>query len=149
MYLKTVGKPSKVSTKLCKEAVKYYGRHLLGNNLYHKLSIEILFDKALIDTNEYAYCDWQDDSYRAKEFVIGIDPNLGKRNMLLALAHEMVHVKQYAKGEMKDYARVNKIKFRGQIIEDNTMDYWDLPWEIEAHGRERGLYYRFIESIRK
>ena len=68
--------------------------------------------------------------------------------MLTVLAHEMVHVKQYAKGEMKDYIRMKSVKFQGKIYNDEEMDYWDHPWEIEAHGREKGLYYRFINGAK-
>jgi len=60
----------------------------------------------------------------------------------------MVHVKQYAKGELKDYVRMNKTKWRDEIIESDELDYWDQPWEIEAHGRERGLYFRFLNFQR-
>jgi len=55
----------------------------------------------------------------------------------------MVHLKQYAKGELKDYARVKSIKWKGQVYDEDRIDYWDHPWEIEAYGRERGLYIRF------
>jgi hypothetical protein len=66
--------------------------------------------------------------------------------MLIALAHEMVHVKQYATGESRQYERMPYVtKFRGVMVNTNTMDYWDLPWEIEAFGRELGLYVRFME----
>jgi hypothetical protein len=74
-----------------------------------------------------------------------MDPNLGKRNMLIVLAHEMVHVKQYAKGELKDFVYGTRVKFKGSIIDDNKVDYWDQPWEIEAHGREKGLYLKFLQ----
>jgi hypothetical protein len=61
----------------------------------------------------------------------------------------MVHVKQYAKGELKDYLRVNKCKWKGKIIDSDAVDYWDHPWEIEAHGREKGLYVKYLESLKK
>jgi hypothetical protein len=69
--------------------------------------------------------------------------------MLIGLAHEMIHVKQYAKGELKDYLRVNKSKWKGQIIDPEEVDYWDQPWEIEAHEKEKGLYYMFIDECRR
>lgn len=149
MYLKTIGKPSKVEMKVCKDALKFYGKHLLGENLYHKVEVTICFDKELTGKNEYAYCEWEDNNYRGRDFTITIDPTLGKRNMLLALAHEMVHVKQYAKGELKDYSRTNKTKWKSEIIDPEKVDYWDFPWEIEAHGREKGLYVRYIQQCRK
>jgi len=149
MIIRTVSKPTKVPLKLCKEAVKWYGRKLLGDRLYNKVEITLEFDDSDLGGEVYGFCDWNDDNHRARDFTITIDPNLGKRNTLLVLAHEMVHVKQYAKGEMKDYVRMNRVKFNGKVYDDDKLDYWDHPWEIEAHGRERGLYYRFLNSMKE
>ena len=148
MLLKTSGKPKKVPIKLCKEAVKWYGRHLLGDRLYHNVEVLIEFDDTGLNSNVYGCCDWNDTNDRARDFTITINPNLGKRNMLLVLAHEMVHVKQYAKGEMKDYVRMNRVKWKGKVYNDKKIDYWEQPWEIEAHGREKGLYYKFTDYMR-
>jgi hypothetical protein len=148
MLLKTSGKPKKVPIKLCKDAIKWYGRYLLGDRLYHKVEILIEFDASELDKNVYGFCDWNDNNDRARDFTITVDPNLGKRNMLLVIAHEMVHIKQYAKGELKDYVRVNKVKWKGKVYNDAKIDYWEQPWEIEAHGREKGLYYKFTDYMR-
>jgi hypothetical protein len=149
MYVITSGKPSRLPIKLCKQAVRFYGRQLLSENLYHKLNVTIAFEKFNPKINEYAYCEWEFDNHRSKDYIITIDKNLSKRQMLIALAHEMVHVKQYARGELKDYLRVNKSKWKGQIIDPVEVDYWDHPWEIEAHGREKDLYYSFLNYLRK
>ena len=29
----------------------------------------------------------------------------------------------------------------------NVVEYWDHPWEIDAAGRELGLYIRFINHM--
>jgi hypothetical protein len=34
----------------------------------------------------------------------------------------------------------------GMLIRPGDMNYYDLPWEIEAHGREYGLYDRFLQQ---
>ena len=146
MLLETVGKPKKVPLALCKEAVRWYARKLLGDRLYDKVCITLEFDNRDLGKEIYGFCDWNDNNAYARDFTITIDPNLGKRNTLLVLAHEMVHVKQYAKGELKDYVKVPRVKWRGKVYNDRKIDYWDMPWEIEAHGREKGLYYRFINS---
>ena len=146
MYLITSGRPSRLPMKLCKQAVRFYGRQLLSENLYHKLTVTISFEKFNPKINEYAYCEWEFDNHRSKDYVITIDKNLSKRNMLVALAHEMIHVKQYARGELKDYLRVNKSKWKGEIIDPQEVDYWDQPWEIEAHGYESGLFTKFARE---
>ena len=33
----------------------------------------------------------------------------------------------------------------GKWLKKNP-DYWDQPWEIEAHGREIGLFIRWAEK---
>ena len=144
MLLKTVGKPKKVPIKMCKDAVKFFGRYLLGNKLYHDVEILMEFDDKELGRDVHGFCDWNDSNFRSRDFTITLNPTLGKRNMLLVIAHEMIHVKQYAKGELKDYVRMNRVKWKGRIYNDNKIDYWELPWEIEAHGREKGLYYKFI-----
>jgi len=156
MYLKTIGKPFKVELKLCKDALKFYGHHLLGENLYHKVRVTLHFDKSLTKKNEYALCEWEDNNHRAKEFKITIDPSLGKRNMLLALAHEMVHVKQHAKNELKSGIVVvsrGKLKmtskWHGEIWKPKRNEdlYFDSPWEVEAYGKEVGLYHKWFAFI--
>jgi hypothetical protein len=36
----------------------------------------------------------------------------------------------------------------GKVINSEKVNYYDHPWEIEAHGRERGLFYRWVEQSR-
>ena len=88
------------------------------------------------------YCLMEDK----REFEIELDRKLKLRPLLLTVAHEMVHVKQYARREMQDYM-INDThhKWKDSLVPDNT-NYWDLPWEIEAHGRELGLFVRWCEA---
>jgi hypothetical protein len=147
MYLKIKGKPLRLPKQLCKQAAKHYALKLLGPRLYHLVEVEIEFSADDMDSDVYAYCDWNDTNYRARDFTITLRPNLSKKQTLLALAHEMVHIKQYAKGELRDYVRTRRCKWRGEIF-DERISYWDAPWEIEAHGREKGLYISFINEQR-
>jgi hypothetical protein len=54
----------------------------------------------------------------------------------------MVHVKQYARRELHP----SKEAWLGKTINPKKVSYWDLPWEIEAHGREVGLFVRYCEE---
>lgn len=66
-------------------------------------------------------------------FEIGVDRDLmknhGLREFVTAICHEMVHVKQYVKGELK-YAG-DKELWKGRDCAD--MEYMDQPWEKEAY----------------
>jgi len=63
--------------------------------------------------------------------------------MLINLAHEMVHVKQFSLGDLKDGKPSTITVWQGVPFDEDTIDYWDTPWEVEAHGREKGLFARF------
>lgn len=95
--------------------------------------------------NIYGDCIWEDEDYRPREFTIRVDAGMDMQMTLKTIAHEMVHVKQYAKDEMKQLFSVNKTRFKGEYIPAGT-DYWDLPWEVEAHGRETGLFIQWVEK---
>ena len=95
--------------------------------------------------------------YRPREFKINLDHHRmslddynreledtewGHR-VLKVLAHELVHVKQYIKGELS--WRNSGLHWKGVNFDvDNLMDYYELPFEIEAHGREYGLLVGFL-----
>ncbi len=145
MLIETVGKPNHISIKTAKAACRFYGEYLLGPKLYPKVFISLNFVKFERGSNDYGYCDWIDQSDRKRDFMITIDSRLNKKETLLALAHEMVHVKQYAKGEMRDIFRPTRmVNWQGERYAHEEMDYWEQPWEIEAYGREKGLYVKFM-----
>ena len=89
-----------------------------------------------------------DSINRPREFEIYINPSAGKRKQLITIAHEMVHVKQFARNELKYNTRRNVDKWQGQYI-SREVDYFDKPWEIEAFGRELGLYLRYMNQRKK
>jgi hypothetical protein len=60
--------------------------------------------------------------------------------MLQCLAHEMVHVKQYAKGELSNELITAKWQGKTFKLTNSMEDYFNWPWEIEAYGRDRSLY---------
>ncbi len=64
--------------------------------------------------------------------------------ILKTLAHEIVHVKQYALGELR--WRDAGLLYKGVNHEAmSLMEYFELPYEIEAYGREKGLLYGFLK----
>ena len=79
----------------------------------------------------------KDDYSRSLE-----DTEWGHR-VLKTLAHELVHVKQYILGELS--WREAGLLWKGvNWNPDNLLEYYDLPYEIEAHGREYGLMVGFL-----
>jgi hypothetical protein len=85
------------------------------------------------------YCLELDDN---RTFEIEVDRNMRLRKLLETVAHEMVHVKQYARRELHPVHDT----WCGKTYNPKKTSYWDLPWEIEAHGREVGLFVRWAEQ---
>ena len=91
-------------------------------------NIDISFKRMTNDSNYGYACHLDDDDYE-----IEVKRSLRMREMLITLAHELVHIKQYVKGSLTQTS-------------DIGIDYWDRPSEIEAHGRETGLFIRWCEQ---
>ena len=74
-------------------------------------------------------------------YVVLIKPK-NIKEMGITLAHEMVHVKQLAKGTLK---QVNGVSYwKGKRYRKNHK-YLNLPWEIEAFSKQELLFRRVIE----
>lgn len=108
------------------------------------LDVNIIIKSFGKDDN-YGYCLPVDDGDRPREFEIEVNKKVKLRRFLETIAHEMVHVKQFARGELYESTRQGKHRWQGYWI-DRDPDYWDRPWEIEAHGREVGLFVRWAEQ---
>lgn len=91
----------------------------------------------LTNTDVHGYCDYNyDDS--DKEITIELNKQLSHNELLLALAHEMVHAKQYVKKELRTINGLNYWKgatFSQTKFVDNM-----VPWEQEAYFREKELF---------
>ena len=97
------------------------------------LDIEVILTD--LKGTAYGYCLSQD----TRSFEIEIDKNQSLRKLLTTVAHEMVHVRQYATKQLTEGT------WQGKLI-NPKQDYWDRGYEIEAHGRETGLFVRWAES---
>ena len=63
--------------------------------------------------------------------------------ILRTLGHELVHIRDYVSGILRDTDK--GLRWKGEYFEVNTMrDYFNLPYEIEAYGREKGLLVGFL-----
>ena len=112
----------------------------------HNLEINVRI-KDFGKDNSYGYCLPTDDAdtARPREFDVDININQKQRRLLETVAHEMVHVKQFARGELYQSSMTAKHRWQGKW-QRGEKHYYDLPWEIEAHGREIGLFVRWAEE---
>jgi len=151
MRVTIIGKPSKIHSSLIHEAAVFYTTELIRPRLSSKLSVCIFFKKGMLkDEGLEATCVWEDRNIRTREFTIHLDKDMSKRKLLISLAHELVHVKQYATGEMKQYLRrFPDVSWMGKFVNTNELDYNQWPWEIEAWDMEHSLYQKFVRHMKE
>ena len=140
---------SKLEKRLM-SACKFYAKSLMSKAICNKLIIDIEIETELDDYN-LGECFPEDESKNPRYFTIKLLRS-DSDNMIKALAHEMVHVKQYAKNQLsykfKGAKKLNpKLDFvwMGKFWKPkkNEHIYWDSPWELEAYAKEPGLFYKF------
>jgi hypothetical protein len=135
------GTANKRLKKLLATATQYYCDKLLSKRIARNIHIEVVLQK---DLDEQGYCEIQDynTTGKARSFLIELDKQANLKTLLTTLAHECVHMKQYATGELNEGLSM----WRGRKINSDSVPYWDHPWEIEAYGKERGLFTRFLDD---
>lgn len=130
-----------------KAATKFYLDRLgVNKEVQSKLTIRI----RKYDSDE-DHGETESLSRKQPQRVFRVSINRRLADPLHILAHEMVHVKQYALGELhynyddEDYDfhwKGHKRRFPKHRDEWDL--YFDSPWEIEAAGKARGLYMRYL-----
>jgi hypothetical protein len=149
MKIEIRGKPDKVGLDEIRAAAEWYAVRLMGSRLAQNINVRILFkDNLRHDRCIWAECDCRDQGSKPRNFTIRIDANSARNSTLITLAHEMVHVKQFARKELVELKSNTLFRWYGELYGEEV-HYYEQPWEIEAHGREYGLYYMWRESRRK
>jgi len=136
--------------KILRMATHFYASRLMSDRLSNTLEININVIKDFYVKNKILGEAFPKDDVLGlpsnKQFVINLEWNkIGKR-VLQCLAHEMVHIKQYAKGELKFHEKRNLVTFQREQYQGD--EYWESLWEIEAYGREIGLYQKFKPTLK-
>lgn len=93
------------------------------------IEIEVKFSK--MNDDAVGYCMMLDNN---REYQLEISKDLNIKELVMTICHEMVHVKQYVRNEMKEGQMVWKKK---PIASDTK--YYDLPWEKEAYTMQASL----------
>lgn len=77
------------------------------------------------------------------------DTKLPPYQLISTVAHEMVHIKQIARGQLR-YEKVGKKDRAFWCGKDMTdLPYYERPWEIEAFGKQEILARRFTDHLDK
>lgn len=69
--------------------------------------------------------------------------------MLVVLVHEIIHVKQYAKKELKHLRQPFVVSYKDVKYNTLVVNYYDRPWEQEANALEEVLTMKFLEKHKR
>ena len=122
-------------------ASQFYAEQLFPKQLLRHIVVSIKFNKHL-DAFGYTGVEKRNSKGKAREFLIELHPYITGKEILKTLAHEFVHVKQYVYEELNE----EQMQWQGQSFDSDAVDYFELPWEIEAYGREAGLWNNFAKK---
>ena len=150
--IRLYGTAKKMEKREIKEAALFFSDHLMGRlskNILVKVRLRKNFYKK---TKCFGMATWTDidvKNHNHREFEVEIEADLGPIYMLRTLAHELVHVKQYARKELVDMCSGNYQMWNRVMYNENLVGYKNLPWEKEASGREKELYRLWREHQSK
>lgn len=135
MQIKTRKFKNKDLTRLVKQAVRFYANALFPD-IKDLIYLEIKSNKIKAD----GYCAPL-DKY---DFEIEVNQDLNFEHLMITLAHEMVHVKQYATKELKSKFVRGKPVDTWRGVKYRNLEYHNQPWEVEATTKEQELYCDFL-----
>jgi hypothetical protein len=152
VYLK--GKNEKINEEELVFAARFMYRLLVSEYTHDRTNVwiyqEPLVHKYKLEGEVHVLDDYS--IRNPKNFKIRLNNTASKRMQLHTLAHELVHVKQYTKNQLGyswEEDDINYTNWRGKPVNIDKKCYWDLPWEVEAHGKEKGLYHRYKKFLQK
>lgn len=136
LYLETTG--YKYSRKRCEDIVMWFVAKYLPR---HKIDIRINH-RGLKRECVLGWCSVIDSNSRPRDFEIELQNGMDICSYAETLLHELWHVYQHVKGNLKD--KRGKRLWKG--IDHTDTDYSDQPWEIEALQMESKLLKEYLTS---
>ena len=134
LYLETTG--YSYSQRRCEDIVLWFVAKYLPR---HKLDITVNH-RGLLREGVYGWCTVQDCDHRPRAFEIELHNRMDPILYTQTLLHELWHVYQHVKGNLKD--KGSKRFWKG--TDYSLADYSNQPWELEAVEMEMKLYHCYI-----
>ena len=127
------------SQRRCRGAVEWFISKYLPR---HHITLEVLH-RGLKRDQVIGWCDISGKTYKPREFLIEIQSGLDEETYLTLIFHELWHVYQFVKGDLR--VKCSKPYYKGVCIEN--VDYEDQEHEKEAYQMESKLYEEYIRFL--
>lgn len=154
MQINITGMTPRIDKKILDMAARFFASQLMDPRMVRNITLDIEVRKNM---DVHGECVDEDGIRNPRFFTIGLKKQ-NLEEMIKTLAHEMVHVKQHAKNELQSGIVVPTrggikmySKWQGELWKPKGKEnaYWDAPWEIEAYGREVGLYQKWNATVKE
>ena len=150
LYIEGYRSHNKKLVEALTDASFWYCAKLLGTRMVNSpnLDIDIKLTKGLKEKEDaYGYCHITGSLSRPREFCIELDASTehDTEQLIIWLAHEFVHVKQFFRTELHDYED-GSTQWKTRRYKLNTVTYLNSPWEKEAYRLENKLANEFLET---
>ena len=125
--------------KIYRNALNYYAEQLFTPQMLRYIEVRVSFRKGL-ECSGFCIVDDYNVLGQPRTFVIEVKKEDPEDEILQTLAHEMVHVRQYARGELNEGMTV----WRGKRVQAEEIPYENHPWEKEANKVGDKIYREFM-----
>lgn len=122
-------------------ALEFFSSRLITSQKRKHIEITVKYRK-VIDELGTVYVDDYNVLGMPISFVIEVRQSDSEEEKLKTLAHEMVHVKQYIRGELNEQMSV----WRGHKVDSDEIPYAEQPWEVEAESVALKLYDEYVAN---
>lgn len=130
---------SKYSRRRCEAVVSWFTQKYLKR---YKIEIEVLH-RGLLREGVYGWCTVNDCNWKPRSFLIEIHNQLSVEDYTKTLLHELYHILQHIRGDLRDKRGIRCWKG----VNCENLDYSEQPWEIEAHSMESVLYEEYLTHL--
>ncbi len=121
------------------QIIQYLDHLQVKENIYLSVFISPVMPQGLMGLT---LCNPVIEPHGYLVIMVRIDAHQKEEQQRLILAHEMIHVKQYAKGELRFISK-NQVRWKGKRYYHGHTYQRYYPWEREAYQKDAwlaGLY---------
>jgi predicted nucleotidyltransferase component of viral defense system len=120
------------------KAIHWFAQQLFSTQLSQHLHIKVSYKKVDTHWGLTIIDDYNQRGY-PRHFTLEVNRSLSEHEKLMTLAHEMVHVRQYAKMELNEEMN----RWHGEYVNTDLIPYHEQPWEIEAYDLGDRLFKQY------
>lgn len=142
----TVKGGSKLQRELARTIAQFM--HAKYFSRYRNLLIDFHIKKNLLKESGADGLCFAVNTHRPREYEIEIHSELSFEDYIKTIIHELIHVKQYLKGELVDRSR-GRAKTLWLGKDHTKTSYSKQPWEREAYRLQEKLYKEFMTKAFK